>query len=100
MLMNKLFTAYYSDRRTAYERPLNWIYANQGNARVEVRPTIWLWKASNSNVYFVDYVGDGVGCTLFTFDTLQAAEECRDQIGNMDETEFEDWLINTHWKRT
>ena len=98
MLMNKLFTAYYSDRRTAYERPLNWIYANQGNASVEIRPTIWLWKASSSNVYFVDYVGDGVGCTLKTFSTLNEAEEYSDQIGQMDEAEFEDWLINVRWK--
>lgn len=99
MKMNELFTAYYSDRRAAYEKPLNWIYANQGNAHVEIRPTIWLWKASSSNVYFVDYIGDGISCTLCTFDTLQAAEEYKERIGDMDETEFEGWLINVRWKR-
>jgi len=98
MKMNQLFTAYYSDRRAAYEKPLDWIYAHQGTTHVEVRPTIWLWKASDT--YLVDYVGDGIGCTLKTFSTLKKAEEYKELIGRMEEAEFEDWLINVHWKRT
>ena len=98
MKMNQLFTAYYSDRRAAYEKPLDWIYANQGNTRVEIRPTIWLWKVSDT--YFVDYVGDGISCTLSTFSTLQTAEEYKDKIGNINESEFEDWLINVCWKHS
>jgi hypothetical protein len=97
MKMYQLYTAYYSDRRAAYEKPLEWIYAHQGNTNVEIRPTIWLW--GKAGAYFVDYVGDGVGCTLETFPLLKDAEEYRERISQMDESEFEDWLINVRWKQ-
>lgn len=97
MKMYELFTAYYGDRRTAYEKPLNWIYEHQGNVKVEIRPTIWVWKATNSQIYFVDYVGAGVGCTLYSFDNYADARKRADEIGQMDESEFENWLINDHW---
>lgn len=99
MKMNQLFTAYYSNRTTVYEKPLDYIYSIQGDAKVEIKPTIWLWKASNSNVYFVDYISESIGCTLFTFDNLKDAEKCTSDIGQMNEDEFENWLINVHWKQ-
>lgn len=99
MKMNQLFTGYYSDRRTAYEKPLEWIYAHQGESSVEIRPTLWIWKAERAQVYFVDYVGDGIGCTLATFDRLADAQEYREKLGEMTEEEFESWLIDTRWAK-
>lgn len=99
MKMNELYTTYYSDRRTAYEKPLDWIYSHQNGANVEIRPCIWLWKASKSNVFFVDYIGDGIGCTLATFDNLQDAETYREKIGQMTSEDFENWLINVRWAK-
>ena len=101
MTMNQLFTAYYSApgmaRKAVYEKPLEWIYEHQEGRAVEIRPTIWLWKSDRANVYFVDYVGDGLSCTLSTFDNLRAAQEYREKIGEMETAEFEDWLINVRW---
>lgn len=103
MKMNELFTAYYSEnngfREATYEKPLDWIYAHQNGRKVEIRPTIWLWKAEKAPVYFVDYVGNGVSCTLATLDSLKAAEEYREKIGEMSEEAFEDWLINSRWAK-
>lgn len=99
MKICELYKARYSDGRTVYEKPLDWIYSHQNGAAVEITPTIWIWKASTCNVYFVDYMGDGVGCTLATFDSLTAAQEYREQIGAMTADEFTDWLINVHWTR-
>lgn len=102
-LMNELFTAYYSNddgfRSAVYEKTLNWIYAHQHGRRVEIRPTIWLWKATSCPVFFVDYIGNGISCTLDTFERLQDAEEYKEKIGNMDEKAFEDWLINVRWAK-
>lgn len=99
MRMSELYTAYYSDRRTAYEKPLEWIYSHRNGASVEIRPTIWLWKAENSNIYFVDYIGANVGCTLKTFDNLKEAQSYREKIASMTENEFENWLINERWAK-
>ena len=94
MKMNELFTAYYSDQRTAYEKTLEWIYEHQGESRVEIRPTILLWKAGGAPIYFVDYVGNDVGCILATFDKLTDAQEYSEKIGKMNKEEFKNWLIN------
>jgi len=94
MLMNQLYTAYYSDGRIAHEKPLDWIYQNQGNARVEIRPAIWLWKVPEVELYLVDYVGQCAGFTLQTFRSLKAAEEFKAKIGQMEESEFKNWLLN------
>jgi hypothetical protein len=94
MLMNQLYTAYYSDGRIAHEKPLDWIYQNQGNARVEIRLTIWLWKVPEVELYLVDYVGQCAGFTLQTFGSLKAAEEFKAKIGQMEESEFKNWLLN------
>lgn len=40
MMMNELFTAYYSDRRTAYEKTIDWIYSHLNHATVKICPTI------------------------------------------------------------
>lgn len=99
MKMHEFYTARYSDGRTAYEKPLDWIYSHQNGARVEISPCIWLWKSSTGNTFFVDYMGDGVSCTLSTFSNYTEAQEYSEQIGQMTESEFEDWLINVRWKR-
>lgn len=98
MKMNELFTARYSDGRTAYEKPLEWIYDHQNGSNVEISPTIWIWKSSKSPIYFVDYVGDGIGCTLSTFSAYNQACDYADQIGNMNVSEFENWLVSVRWK--
>lgn len=92
MKMNELFTAHYSDHRTAYEKPLEWIYAHQGAAHVDIQPTIWLRKTDKAPIYFVDYVSDSLGCTLASFDDLRTAWEYRERIGQMTKAEFEHWL--------
>lgn len=97
MKMCELFTARYSDRRTAYEKPLEWIYAHRNGAAVQIEPTIWLWKSSGASVYFVDYVGEGIGCTCATFDNLREAEAFREKLAQMEQAEFENWLLNK-WK--
>ena len=99
MKMNELFTARYNDGRKVYEKPLEWIYSHRNGASVEVSPCIWLWKASKSNVFFVDYIGDGLSCTLKTFDSLAAAAAYSEEVGAMTEESFEDWLINVRWAR-
>lgn len=97
MKMYQFFTARYSDGRTVYEKTLEWIYSHQNGSGVEISPTIWLWKATGGTVYFVDYVGDGVSCTIDTFDTLDTAQEYQERIGQMEEKEFEGWLIDVRW---
>ena len=97
MKMNQLFTAYYMDRTAVYEKSLDYIYSHNPDNLREIRPTIWLWKGDISPVFCVDYVGDGVGCTLATFDKLADAQKYREQIGEMTEEEFENWLINERW---
>ena len=97
--MCELFKAHYSDGRTVYEKTLDEIYAIQGDSKVTITPAIWLWKATGANVFFVDYVGDGISCTLSTFDNLRAAEEYREKIANMDEKAFENWLVNVRWAK-
>ena len=97
--MYELYKAHYSDGRTVYEKTLEEIYAIQGDSKVTLTPTIWLWKAEKVPVFFVDYVGDGVGCTLSTFDKLRDAQEYREKIANMDKKAFEDWLINVRWAK-
>ena len=92
--MNQLFTAYYVDRTTVYEKTLDYIYSHEPENLREFRPTIWLWKGDISPIFFVDYVGAGVGCTLATFDNLADAKEFREIIGEMTEKEFENWFIN------
>ena len=96
MKMCELFTGYYSDRRTAYEKPLEWIYANQNGARVVIRPCIWLWKTS-AGLFLVDYVGDGIGCTCGSFDTYREADKFAETLAQMEQAEFETWLLNK-WK--
>ena len=98
MKMYQLFTGIYSDRRTAYEKPLEWIYANQNGASVEIRPTIWVWMPDGGNIFLVDYVGASVGCTLGTFNTVKEANAHAEKIGQMEESDFEEWLINIRWK--
>jgi len=103
MKMCELFTAYYGKpgtlRKAVYEKPLDWIYEHQDGRPVEIRPAIWLWKSDRASVYFVDYVGDGIGCTLSTFDNLTDAQSYREKIGQMEESEFENWLINDRWAK-
>jgi len=103
MKMCELFTAYYGNsgtlRKAVYEKPLSWIYEHQDGRPVEICPTIWLWKSDRASVYFVDYVGDGIGCTLATFDNLTDAQAYREKIGQMKEAEFENWLINVRWAK-
>lgn len=99
MKMYQLYNAYFDDRSAAYEKPLDWIYQNCGTRCVEIRPTIWLWRASNAQVYFVDYIGDGVSCTLQTFARLNDAEKYREEIAAMEESDFENWLINEKWNQ-
>lgn len=94
MKMCELFTARYSDSRTAYEKPLEWIYAHRNGAGVQIEPTIWLWKSSGASVYFVDYVGESIGCTCATFDNLRDAEAFREKLAQMEQAEFENWLLN------
>ena len=96
MKMCELFTGYYSDRRTAYEKPLEWIYAHQNGAKVEIHPCIWLWR-TQTGLYLVDYVGDGIGCTCGSSYDLSEAEALREKLAQMDEAEFETWLLNK-WK--
>ena len=98
MKMCELFKARYSDGRTVYEKTLDYIYQHQNGARVEISPCIWVWKASAASVYFVDYVGGGIGCTVDTFDTLKEAEAFRETLAQMEAAEFESWLLN-HWKQ-
>jgi len=100
MKMCQFYTAYYGDHRAAYKKPLDWIYQNQGETSVEIRPTIWVWAAENSHTFFVDYVGAGVGCTLSAFDKYADALKFAEYIGSMEESIFEDWLINVRWKQT
>lgn len=97
MKMNQLFTAYYTDRPAVYEKALDYIYSHETDNLREIRPTIWLWKGDLSSIFFVDYVGNGVGCTLATFDNLADAKEFQKKIGDMTEKEFENWLINEKW---
>lgn len=84
--MSEFYTAHYSDGRTAWEKPLEWIYANKNGAAVSISPTIWLWKAGN--IYLVDYVGNTVGCTLKVFNRLADAEAYRDNISRMSVIQF------------
>lgn len=97
MKMNELFTAYYKDHTAVYEKTLDYIYSHKFDLLQEIRPTIWLWKANTSSIFFVDYIGDGLGCTLATFDHLSEAQEFREKIYKMTEEEFENWLINKRW---
>lgn len=96
MKMSELFTAYYSDRQTVYEKPLDWIYSHQGDRKVTITPTIHVWRSSKAPIYFVEYVGAGLGCTLETFGTLEAAQAYQAKIGEMTTEEFERFFIN-HW---
>lgn len=93
--MYKLYKAQYSDGRTVYEKTLEEIYSIQGDSSVTITPTIWLWKATNAPAFFVDYVGDGIGCTLSAFDNLRDATEFQNKVANMDEKAFKNWLTNT-----
>ena len=86
--MYKLYTAHYSDGRTVREKQLEWIYRNSNGASVEIRPTIWLWKATPSGIYIVDYVGERLGCTLKTFEALTDAQEYRDRVASLDDVQF------------
>lgn len=92
MLVNELFNAYYNDGRVAYGKTLDWIYGHQNNAKVQIRPCIWLSKSGQ--FYAVDYVGNGSSCTLAKFCELFEAEAYREKIGNMSEAEFKQ-IINT-----
>lgn len=96
--MRELYTAYYSDRRTVYEKTLKEIYANRNGAGVEIRPTIWLWKSCNADVFFVDYVGDGLSCTLKCFDTLTEAQSYRNKIANLNEIQFEQCFLSREYE--
>lgn len=84
--MSALYTAHYSDGRTVWEKPLEWIYANSNGASVSIRPTIWLWKAGDT--YLVDYVGNSTGCTLKAFNHLAEAEAYRSEVSRLDEIQF------------
>ena len=97
MKMYQLFSAYYNGKPAVHGKTLDYIYSHNADDLKEIRPTIWLWKGDISPVFFVDYVGDGVGCTLATFDNLADAQKYREQIGEMTEEEFENWLINERW---
>ena len=94
MKMCERFTARYSDGRTVYEKPLEWIYANQNGAQVEVSPCIWLRKHPTESVYFVDFIGAGLGCTCGAFDTLREAEAFREKLAQMEQSEFSGWLLS------
>ena len=96
MKMSELFNAFYGDCQTIYEKPLEEIYAQQNGRSVTVTPTINVWKSSKAPIYFVDYVGDGLGCTLETFGTLEAAQAYQAKIGEMTTEEFDRFMVN-HW---
>lgn len=49
--MNQLFTAYYVDRTTVYEKTLDYIYSHEPENLREIRPTIWLWKGDISPLH-------------------------------------------------
>lgn len=53
---------------------LNQLYAAQNNRKMTIKPVVWLW-CSDSGLYMVDYILEGAGWTLGTFDTLADAEK-------------------------
>lgn len=101
MKMKELYTARYvgedGSGKTVYEMPLDWINKHMDTLSPDVEPTICLRKARSAELYFVDYIGEEIGCTLSAFDSSFEAEAYRKELGEMDEAEFEDWLINVRW---
>lgn len=94
MKMHQLFSAYYIGKPAVHTKTLDYIYSHNADDLKEIRPCIWLWKGDIEQVYFVDYIGDGIGCTLATFDKLTDAQEYRDKIEQMTTEEFENYLNN------
>ena len=92
MKMCEYCTAEYSDGRTLYEITLAEAYQRKNGANVTIKPTIWLWGAPG--VYFVDYVGRGVGCTMAAFDALADAEKFKANVQSMERDEFKAWLLH------
>ena len=68
-----LFTASFADG-SLMTGTLEQIYAAQNNRKMTIKPVVWLW-CSDSGLYMVDYILEGAGWTLGTFDTLADAEK-------------------------
>lgn len=70
-----LYTATFEDG-TLMTGTLDQLYTAQNNRKMTIKPVVWLW-CSDSGLYIVDYILEGVGWTLGTFDTLRDAETAR-----------------------
>ena len=92
MKMHQLFSAYYNGKPAVHEKTLDYIYSHNADDLKEIRPCIWLWKGNIEPVYFVDYIGYGISCTLATFDRLEDAQKYRAKIEQMTTEEFADYL--------
>lgn len=68
-----LYTASFADGNLM-TGTLEQIYAAQHNRKMTIKPVVWLW-CSDSGLYMVDYILEGAGWTLGTFDTLADAEK-------------------------
>ena len=94
MKMYQLFSAYYNGKPAVHAKTLDYIYSHDADDLREIRPCIWLWKGDIDPVYFVDYIGVGIGCTLATFDKLEDAQKYRARIEQMTTGEFTSYLNN------
>lgn len=94
MKMYQLFSAYYNGKPAVHEKTLDYILSHEADDLREIRPCIWLWKGDIDPVYFVDYIGVGIGCTLATFDKLEDAKKYRARIEQMTTEEFISYLNN------
>lgn len=94
MKMHQLFSAYYNGKPAIHAKTLDYIYSHDADDLREIRPCIWLWKGDIDPVYFVDYISDGISCTLATFDKLEDAQKYRARIEQMTTEEFTSYLNN------
>lgn len=68
-----LYTATFEDG-TLMTGTLDQLYTAQNNRKMTIKPVVWLW-CSDSGLYMVDYILEGVGWTLGVFDTLANAKK-------------------------
>lgn len=68
-----LYTATFEDG-TLMTGTLDQLYAAKNHRKMTIKPVVWLW-CSDSGLYMVDYILEGVGWTLGVFDTLADAEK-------------------------
>lgn len=90
MKMSDFYTAEYSDGRTLYQVTLDEAYASQNGTKLTLKPSIWLWGGNGT--FFVDFVGNGIGCTLKIFDNYKDAENFSAKIGEMTVDEFKKYI--------